>query len=118
AAVAGVRTDRAGRAVVLLDAVAGRQAGEVVPLHRPREAAALAGADHVHALGLLEDFAGRQLGADLQLGRLLQAELADVALRLHVRLVGDLHAGGGQHLAALRLDLAGDVAAFGQRGLA
>src|SRR6185437_16918365 len=33
AAVAGQRADAAGRAVVLLDAVAGWQAGEVVPLH-------------------------------------------------------------------------------------
>src|SRR5882724_2400596 len=33
AAVAGVRADAARRAVVLLDAVAGRQAGEAVPLH-------------------------------------------------------------------------------------
>src|SRR4051794_26705951 len=33
AAVAGVRADAARGAVVLLDAVAGRQAGEAVPLH-------------------------------------------------------------------------------------
>src|SRR5207302_7263865 len=114
AAVAGVRTDRAGRAVVLLDAVAGRQAGKAVALHRPGGAATLAGADHVHPLDFLEDLAGRQLRTDFQLSRPVQAELADVALRLHVRFLRDLHAGGGQLLAAFRFDLAGDVAAFGQ----
>src|SRR5205807_6500312 len=75
-AVAGVRTNRAGGTVVLLDAVAGRQTVETVPLHGARGAAALAGADDVHLRGLLEHLRGRQYVADLQLARLVQAELA------------------------------------------
>src|SRR5260370_11948699 len=40
-AIASVRADTAGRAVVFFDAVTGRQAREIVPLHLPVGAAAL-----------------------------------------------------------------------------
>src|SRR5262249_34923946 len=82
AAVAGVRADAAGSAVVLLDAVAGGQALEVVPLHRPGRSAALGRADHVHGGHVLEDLSDPEHGADLGVGRAIEAELADVALRL------------------------------------
>src|SRR5207302_293840 len=81
AAVAGVRADAAALAGALLDAVALAQAAEVVPLDDASEAAALGRADDVDLLDVFEDLGGGEHGADLDVGRLAQAELADVALR-------------------------------------
>src|SRR5437763_13673927 len=78
--------DAARRSVVLLDAMAGRQAGEVVPFHRPSSATPFAGADDVYRLDVLEHVGGGKDGADLGLRRLGQAELANKALRLAVGL--------------------------------
>ena len=55
AAPRGVRRDRAGRAVLALGAVRRGLPAEVVPLHDAGEALALARADHVHELHILED---------------------------------------------------------------
>src|SRR5262249_43998449 len=65
-AVAGVGRDTTALPVALLDAVAAAEAAEVVALHRAGEAAALAGADHVHLLGVLENVLRRQHLADGQ----------------------------------------------------
>src|SRR5438552_18101727 len=78
--------DAARRSVVLLDAMAGRQAGEVVAFHRPSSATPFAGADDVYRLDVLEHIGGGQDGADLGLRRLVQAALANKALRLALRL--------------------------------
>src|SRR5262249_60235762 len=84
--VAGVRADGAARTVYLFGAVAGRQAGEAVPLHDALEAAALAGADHVHRGDAVEHLAHRQHLADLRGvgGLFVDAELADVQRRFDV----------------------------------
>src|SRR5205823_1296682 len=50
-------------------------------------------------------------------GRTFEAELADVALRLAIRLGQQLDAGGGADAAALALQRRGDVAALGAGGL-
>src|SRR5262249_20454379 len=81
---AGVRPGGAALPFALLDAVAGAQAAEVVPLHDASRAAPLGGAGHVDLLDVLEDLGGGQDGTDLDGRRRLQAELAQVALRLAV----------------------------------
>ena len=86
AAVAGMRADAAGRAVMLLDAVAGGQAGKVVPFHRAGGSAPFAGADHVDRLDVLEHVGRSQDSADLGVRRLSQTELPDKPLRLAIRL--------------------------------
>src|SRR5439155_19328409 len=65
--IAGVRADTAGGAVVFLDAVAGGQTGEVVPLHGAGRAAALGGAGHVHCGHAVEHLPGGHDRPDLHL---------------------------------------------------
>src|SRR5207244_3012623 len=112
AAVAGQRADAARRAVVFLDAVTGRQARETVPFHRAGRATALRRADHVHRGHVLENLADRQELADRVLARSVEAELADVPLRLAVGLGHRRDAGLGTRLAALRFEVGRDVAAL------
>src|SRR5581483_11850731 len=112
AAVAGVGAEATVLPRALLDAVAQAQALEAVPLHRAGEAAALARADHIDARHVLEDVGGGQDGADGLVGRAVEAELADVALRLDVGLGQDLDAGLLHPLAALGAEVGGDVAAL------
>src|SRR5262249_6612497 len=105
--------DRAGGAVVLLDPVAGWQAVEVVAFHGAGGATALRGAGDVHGLAGLEQVGGEEQLADLELRRRVETELADIALRLGVGVGGRRPPAG---LATpLRLQFAGDVAAFGAR---
>src|SRR5262249_53533874 len=112
-AVTGVGTDAAGGTVVLLDAVAGRQARKVVPFHGARGAAALGGAGHVYRGDILEDVCGLEYGAGLMCRCRFEPKLTDVALRLAVGLGWD----GDSRIAAgppsLRLQLRRDVTAFG-----
>src|SRR6266511_3544204 len=81
----GAGADRAGRAVLALDAVAGAQAVEAVPLHHAREPLALGPPGDVDDLPGLE-----RLGGDLLAERVLAsvggAQLDEVPPRRHVRL--------------------------------
>src|ERR1700722_7775361 len=99
--------------MVLLDAVAGRQAVIVPTLHRTRRTAAFRRADHVPRFNILEPLRRRQNGADRRLRGFVETEFADEALRLTVRLGRHGHAGGGASGAALRPQGVGDVAALG-----
>lgn len=100
------------RAVNLFHAVAGAQALEVPALHGAGETAALARADHVDALGILENFRDGELVADLVFGRrFFKAEFADVLLGFAIGLGGQRDA-SGEALATLRFQTIGDVTAF------
>src|SRR5262245_30735982 len=101
AAVAGHGADRAAGAVHLLGAVGGGQALEVMTLHDAGEAAALGGADDIDAWNVLEDVGGAQDRANGGLGRAVEAELANEALRLGVGLGQKFLARLAARLAAL-----------------
>ena len=77
ASVARMGADAARRSVVLLDAMAGRQAGEVVPFHRPSSTTPFARADDVYVLYALEDTDVHRL-AGLLVGGVLQLDFAEM----------------------------------------
>src|ERR1700687_2230121 len=113
-----MRADGARRTVMLLDAVAGGQAGEVMALHGAGGSSALGSSDDVHGCNVLEDFSGSEYSAHFDVRGLLQAEFANVALRLAIGLGRQGNAGGRTRSAPLRFQIGGNVAAFGARGLA
>src|SRR4051812_46863272 len=86
----GAGAGRAGMAVHPLDTVGGPQPLEAVPLDHAREAPALARADDVDLLDLVEDLDRQRLplGDAGDVGPRVLADLADVALRLGVDLAG------------------------------
>src|SRR5206468_4043572 len=88
--------------------------------HDAGVAAALARADDIHVLAFLEDLVRRQDAADLEVRghAVIEAELADIALRLAVRLLRNLDAGLLQRLAPLRFEIGRDMATLGADGLA
>src|SRR5262249_28993369 len=81
----GAGADRAGRAVLALDTVAGPQAVEAVPLHHTREALALGLTGHVHDLAGLERVHGDLL-AERVLAGVGGTQLDQVPARCHVSL--------------------------------
>src|SRR5690606_3011885 len=82
----GASTDRAGRAVLALDTVAGPQAVETMTLHHAGEALALRGSGHVDPLAGLEHIGGQLLARGVRLG-VGRADLDDVPPRRHARLL-------------------------------
>src|SRR5258708_37354723 len=97
----GAGAGRAGVAVHPLDAVGGPEPLEAVPLDDAREAPALAGADHVDPLDLVEDLDRQGLPLGDPVGRRLLADLADITLGLGVDLAGVAALGLGRALALL-----------------
>jgi hypothetical protein len=93
---------------------------KVVPLHDAREAAALAGADHIDLLAGLEDLVRLEHGADLGLGRRRRVEpkLADIALRLTVGLGEHFDTSFAQCSAAFGAVVLRNMAALGADRLA
>ena len=105
----GVHADRAAVAMHLFHAVAGPLAGEVMPLHDPRRAAALGHPGDIDRLDLGQVI-DAELLADFQPPAGRHAELADKPLRFAGRLGDRLHPGRPTPLLSLALQT-GDLTA-------
>src|SRR6266446_1098226 len=114
AAVGGVRTNAAPRAVVPLNAVAGPQAVKVMLLHHPRGPAPLDVSDDVHVADLGEDSQGQLLPHLDRRVSVFEPELPNESRGLTRGLRHGLDFRFGPRLGALAADNR-DVSALGAR---
>ncbi len=74
------RCDRAGRAVLAFGSVRSALAAEVMPLHDARDSFALAGADDIDVLHVVEQVPRRPVAPAVKCRRFLQANFAEMPL--------------------------------------
>ena len=116
AAIAGVRADAAGRTMMFLDAVAGRQTSEVMAFHGARRAAAFRCAGDIDCLHILEHFVGLEK-APTRNRRLSRRNSRMCCCGSQSALGGSCTPALARCGASLRPQRVRDVAAFGRMAL-